>query len=36
VGDQEIDSNTYTLKNMGSGEQDKVSLDALTSKIKKS
>ena len=36
VGDQEIESNTYTLKNMVSGEQDNVSLDALTSKIKKS
>ncbi|PWH81459.1 histidine--tRNA ligase [Algibacter marinivivus] len=36
VGDQEIESNTYTLKNMISGEQDKVSLETLMSKIKKS
>ena len=36
VGDQEIESNTYTLKNMISGEQDKVSLNALVLKIKKS
>ena len=36
VGDQEIESDTYTLKNMVSGEQDKVSLQALISKTKKS
>ncbi|WP_298497855.1 histidine--tRNA ligase [uncultured Algibacter sp.] len=36
VGEQEIESNTYTLKNMISGEQDKVSLEALVLKIKKS
>ncbi|GAA4953327.1 histidine--tRNA ligase [Algibacter agarivorans] len=36
VGDQEIESNTYTLKNMVSGEQDKVSLETLISTIKKS
>lgn len=34
VGDQEIASNTYTLKNMVSGEQDKVSLEALINHIK--
>ncbi|WP_396600566.1 histidine--tRNA ligase [Algibacter sp. R77976] len=34
VGDQEIESNTYTLKNMISGEQDKVSLEALVNLIK--
>ena len=34
VGDQEIESNTYTLKNMVSGEQLKVSLEALSSHIK--
>lgn len=34
VGDQEIESNTYTLKNMVSGEQDKVSLETLINHIK--
>jgi len=34
VGDQEIESNTYTLKDMGSGEQHKLSLEALMSHIK--
>ena len=34
VGDEEIKSNTYTLKNMISGEQFKVSLEALISHIK--
>ena len=33
VGDEEINSNSYTLKNMISGEQEKVSLEALISKI---
>jgi len=33
VGDQEIESNTYTLKNMISGAQDKASLEALITKI---
>jgi len=36
VGEEEIESNTYTLKNMISGEQDKVSLETLIFKIKKS
>ncbi|WP_346882009.1 histidine--tRNA ligase [uncultured Algibacter sp.] len=36
VGDNEIASKTYTLKNMISGEQEKVSLEALISIIKKS
>ncbi|WP_298346669.1 histidine--tRNA ligase [uncultured Algibacter sp.] len=36
VGDDEINSNRYTLKNMISGEQEKVSLDSLVNKIKKS
>jgi histidyl-tRNA synthetase len=36
VGDEEINSNRYTLKNMISGEQEKVSLDSLVNKIKKS
>ncbi|MGC1203889.1 MAG: histidine--tRNA ligase [Flavobacteriaceae bacterium] len=36
VGDEEMDSNNYTLKNMISGDQEKVSLEALISKIKKS
>ncbi|WP_147677546.1 histidine--tRNA ligase [Algibacter pacificus] len=34
VGDQEMESNTYTLKNMISGEQDKVALEILIAKIK--
>ena len=34
VGDEEIKSNSYTLKNMISGEQFKVSLEALISHIK--
>ena len=34
VGDQEMESNTYTLKNMISGEQDKVDLEVLIAKIK--
>jgi len=36
VGEEEIESNTFTLKNMISGEQDKVSLETLIFKIKKS
>tara|TARA_R110002049_G_scaffold29808_1_gene101547 strand:- start:3989 stop:5377 length:1389 start_codon:yes stop_codon:yes gene_type:complete len=36
VGDEEMGSDTYTLKNMISGEQDKVSMETLISKIKKS
>lgn len=36
VGDEEMDSNSYTLKYMISGEQEKVSLETLISKIKKS
>jgi histidyl-tRNA synthetase len=36
VGDQEIVSNSYTLKNMISGTQEKVSLETLISTIKKS
>ncbi|MFV9551458.1 histidine--tRNA ligase [Algibacter sp. PT7-4] len=36
VGEQEIESDNYTLKNMISGEQNKVSLDVLISEIKKS
>ncbi|QFZ53710.1 histidine--tRNA ligase [Oceanihabitans sp. IOP_32] len=35
VGEEEINSNTYTLKDMVSGEQNKVSLEALISKINK-
>ncbi|WP_298533420.1 histidine--tRNA ligase [uncultured Algibacter sp.] len=35
VGDEEIKSNSYTLKNMVSGEQARVSLDALVSSISK-
>ncbi|WP_282136594.1 histidine--tRNA ligase [Seonamhaeicola maritimus] len=34
VGDQEIASNTYTLKDMVSGNQSKVSIDDLISKVK--
>ena len=34
VGEEEIQSNTYTLKNMGSGEQLKVPLDELLSQVK--
>ncbi|RLD29487.1 MAG: histidine--tRNA ligase [Bacteroidetes bacterium] len=34
VGDEELKSNTYTLKNMSSGEQFKVSLKELISKVK--
>ena len=34
VGEQEITSNTYTLKDMISGEQSKVSLEELISKVK--
>ncbi|MBE9490382.1 MAG: ATP phosphoribosyltransferase regulatory subunit, partial [Bacteroidetes bacterium] len=34
VGDKELGSNTYTLKDMSSGEQLKVSLDELISRIK--
>lgn len=34
VGDQEIASNSYTLKNMVSGEQSKVSLESLIGLIK--
>ncbi|XCF07411.1 histidine--tRNA ligase [Tamlana crocina] len=36
VGEEEINSSTYTLKNMVSGEQEKVSLEALVATIKKS
>ncbi|GGZ93432.1 histidine--tRNA ligase [Algibacter mikhailovii] len=36
VGDQEIETNTYTLKNMRTGEQDKLSLEALCSAVKTS
>lgn len=36
VGEEELNSNVYTLKNMVSGEQNKVSLEALISKTKKS
>ncbi len=36
VGDEEMTSNTYTLKNMVSGDQEKVSLETLISKTKKS
>ena len=36
VGEEEINYNNYTLKNMISGEQEKVSLDSLVNKIKKS
>jgi histidyl-tRNA synthetase len=35
VGEEEMKSNTYTLKNMASGAQDKVSLSDLVYKIKK-
>ncbi len=34
VGEEEITSNTYTLKNMVSGEQHKVSLEALINLVK--
>ena len=34
VGEEEVTSNTYTLKNMISGEQHKVSLDALITLVK--
>ncbi|AUP78022.1 histidine--tRNA ligase [Flavivirga eckloniae] len=34
VGDQEIESNTYTLKNMATGEQHKVPLKELISLVK--
>ncbi len=34
VGEEEVASNTYTLKNMNSGKQDKVSLEVLISYIK--
>ncbi|APY12100.1 histidine--tRNA ligase [Seonamhaeicola sp. S2-3] len=34
VGDEEINSNTYTLKNMVSGEQSKLSLEDLIAAIK--
>ncbi|MCL4153124.1 UNVERIFIED_CONTAM: hypothetical protein GTU68_008832, partial [Idotea baltica] len=36
VGDEEMTSNSYTLKNMASGDQEKVSLETLISKTKKS
>jgi histidyl-tRNA synthetase len=36
VGEDEMNSNIYTLKNMVSGEQDKVSMETLIAKIKKS
>jgi histidyl-tRNA synthetase len=36
VGEQEMESNTYTLKNMVSGEQNNVSLETLITTIKKS
>lgn len=35
VGEAEMSSNSYTLKHMASGEQEKVSLDTLMSSIKK-
>ncbi len=35
VGEEEINSNTYTLKDMQTGTQEKISLDALISSIKK-
>lgn len=35
VGEQEIDSNSYTLKNMGSGAQENVSLDTLMLSVKR-
>ncbi len=35
VGEQEMDSNTYTLKDMKQGTQEKVALDVLISNIKK-
>ncbi|MCL4116831.1 UNVERIFIED_CONTAM: hypothetical protein GTU68_000622 [Idotea baltica] len=34
VGEEEVKSNTFTLKNMVSGEQDKVSLEALIERVK--
>ncbi|GGG59954.1 histidine--tRNA ligase [Bizionia arctica] len=34
VGDEEMETDSYTLKNMISGEQDKVSLEVLISKFK--
>ncbi|MDO5981845.1 histidine--tRNA ligase [Flavivirga spongiicola] len=34
VGEEEVSSNTYTLKNMNSGEQHKVPLDALINLVK--
>ena len=34
VGEQEVKTNTYTLKNMSSGEQETVSLEALVLKTK--
>lgn len=36
VGEEEISSNTYTLKDMKTGEQQKVSLEVLISAIKRS
>ncbi|NJX15711.1 histidine--tRNA ligase [Tamlana crocina] len=36
VGEEEINSNTYALKNMVSGEQEKVPLETLVATIKKS
>ena len=36
VGDEEMTSNSYTLKDMVSGKQDKVTIETLISKIKKS
>lgn len=33
VGDQEIESNTYTLKDMFTGDQSKISLDELITKV---
>jgi histidyl-tRNA synthetase len=34
VGEEEVKSNSYTLKNMVSGEQSKLSLDALINHLK--
>ena len=34
VGDEEMSSNTYALKNMATGEQSNISLDALIQKVR--
>ncbi|UKM66454.1 histidine--tRNA ligase [Flavobacteriaceae bacterium GSB9] len=36
VGEEEVNSNTYALKNMATGSQEKVSLETLVATIKKS